>query len=168
MLDHNGYYEECFNDSTGSKVPFDRSFQCEDARIEFVLTVWNEAVYESVASRVNGNVYGAGQVGTVGTALGTESSQFVNGVIQPATQGTRAGGSIRLLINCPYAGQGAYVTEPICYNYPNAFLVDTTTIDSSSRFKKVKCTFQALPQWNWPTYAYVLFNQSRAGIPGTN
>ncbi len=141
-----------------------------DAHISGDVNVYNEDVYEAIVARVNGNPEGAIPAG-IGDLMG------LNSALPPfypwGTQGSSPGGGWRLTIICPYAGSGAMTTGPGgtmpgAYNFPLAWLMDTTSISLSTRYKRVRCIFRAINIWDAPNYQAVLFNHDGSGLPAYN
>ncbi len=144
-----GYFQDVPVDFA-AMTPVDVQMMGEDARISFVLTVWNEAVYAAIAARFNGAVRGAVTSLVVGSLLGLQ------------------GGAFRTLFYAPYAQFNQFATMPVAYNFPLAYLEGPTELELGTRFKKVRCTMRAFPQWNQTNYTYTLYNQSITGRPGPN
>jgi hypothetical protein len=169
VLHLNERHKEVVTD-LGGDVPFDICFSGEEAIITLTLTVWNQPIYESIACRVMQNAPytpGSGTKSKVGTLLGQQSSQLNPGVV-PQTQGTRVGGAFRLLLNCRYGQTAQYPDSPPAYNFPFAYLHQVNDLPMSSGFKKVRCTFRALPAYSVQDYSYILYNYDRTGLPGPN
>jgi len=166
----NSAWENVVSDVSGTGIPFDVQYMAEEAFIHTVLTVWNESVYEIAAGRVDGNVFGAGASLTCGTLMGAQSCTIGGSPTAPivGTQGSRSGGASRLCIKAPYQSMSAFASMPAAYNFPVAWLDTATDLELATRYKKIRCVWRAIPQWNQANYGWVLYNASVTGLPGTN
>lgn len=148
-------FEPVHND-LGGAVPFDKSYEGEEAFIGADLNRYNEAVYAGLAARPNslvpGAIRGLNTALDVGTLMLTEGKNIVVWVVFPffVKAAMRAGGM------------------PAGYRFPGCTVVGPDKLETGTRARKVHLLFHALRQWSPVTGAFLLYDHNVSGLPAVN
>jgi hypothetical protein len=125
-------YENVMNDFGGTRKPFDRIYEGEDALSVGILTRWNEPVYRALESIPNfGGVPGVNQPGDIGTMMITEGYAYTVW--------------LEFLFSSGRAGytKAAWVAGgfPAGYRFPFSWLEGPKERETGTRAGKIHLTF---------------------------
>jgi hypothetical protein len=147
-------WDPVFND-LGGKVPFDESFQGEEAFVNLDLNRYNEGVYAALAARPRPGQGTRGTMvfGDVGALALTENYVFT------------------LLIQFPYAVKAVMAAGgmPGGYRFPATVLAGPDQLfPLGTKPRKVNLMFHAIRVFNIQDQSFVLYDHNLSGLPAIN
>lgn len=152
---HRPAWKPVFNDIGGTEVPFDVSYQGEEAFTFADLTRWNEPVFSALQARPNfpGDVRGLNIPGDIGTLMLTEGRAY------------------QLFIFFPYVAKPAYASGgmPAGYRFVATFLEgpdELSELGTSPR--KINLIFHHIRGWDPKTQRFVCYDHAVGAMPAIN
>lgn len=148
-----GPQEPVYADFGGPAVAVDSQFMGEDATWGVTLIRYNEAVLNRVTARRRNGVIGFGEFGSIGSLMLAEGFAWQTVLFSP------------------------YVQKPIFantmnpgYNFPASFSLDVIEVPITTRAKRPRVLFQALPFFEVVNNAlvYTLYNTTIPALPSIN
>lgn len=145
--------------SLGGTVPFDWTYQGEEALIVANLTRWNENIYQAIAAKGRG---------PAALAAGGASGRGIDlaGEIGSLMVHERIGVTLTLVF--PYATKAAMAGQPLGYRFIFAQLENDELDRLGTEARSIPLVFRAARSFNSATGSFVLFDHNITGIPPIN
>lgn len=154
-------WEPEWNAIGGSKIPFDVSYQGEQAFIGADLNRFNEGVYLALAARPGtGSPPGTNAPGDRGTLLLTEGLAVAVWMVFPFGGGLPG-----------FAGKPVQIGGGLFggYRFPACYVKGPDKLGRlSTRSRKTFVLFHALSTWNPATMTFTCYDFNLAGLPAIN
>ena len=149
-ISENPEWEDVPADIAGSRVPQDVQFMSEQCFVSLDLKVWNQPVYNQIASRWNpySGTPGLMTVGSIGSLMIAENLAY------------------RLLVFPPYQALKPVMSGLRPYNFQRAWLAGPDDINPfGMRAMKQRMIFRAIPPYPDGSGNRLLYNQDASGKP---
>ena len=143
-------FEPVMNDIGGTRKPFDRLYQGEDALSIGVLTRWNETVYQFMASIPSAGVFpGICNLGNIGTLMITEGFAY------------------EVYLQFPYAAKTLFSANgmPPGYRFPFSYLEGPIEQERGTKPNKRHLTFYHGRGYDPSTGGFLLYDFNMTPIP---
>jgi hypothetical protein len=141
-------YKDIFNDIGGRKVPFDKQWQGDYAVITAVLNRFDYAIYNELATIIQGNsTPGAQAPNVLGSILGQE------GLYQ------------QLYVKFPYQALSAFAALPPGYRFPGASFEGPDDFVIGLEDQKIAVMWVANRVYNNSNQSMLLYDFQMGGVP---
>ena len=158
----NPQYEALMNDFSGTKIPFDFSWEGEDSQISMVLTRWNEPVALRMEAKPNPATAAIG--GTPPSAPGSWFLRDVGALM--GFEGFAWQLWLVRVFGALIANKAAYVGNGMLpgKHYPQCIIWAPETEEQGTAPMKRHFMYYAWPQYRPAIQQFVLYDQNYAGI----
>ena len=147
------FYEDVKSDLQGPMATTDVQMMGAECWISLDLKIWNEDVWQTVASRA-----------FAGSGSAVAEGYYPSGSIGALVE--LEGLTYRLLVYMPYGSKTAFLMagQRICYNFQNAYLAGPDDVDPlATRAEKIRVVFRALLSRDPVSGDNLLYNQDYSG-----
>jgi hypothetical protein len=152
-IDIRAGWEPVMNDLAGTKVPFDMSYQGEEAILSGTLTRWNEAVVAAMAARWNAQASFLG-----GPQRGSENT-FARGTLM-----LTEGAAFPIWLNFPLSSIAAFATLPDGYRFAAGFLESPDRLEPGTRPYKIQMIWHCLAVFTPSNGSFLLYDHDMSAV----
>jgi hypothetical protein len=139
-------WEDVMTDYGGTKIPADVQFMGEQAFITADLVRYNENILNKLRARAFDNLTGTVAENLMGSLM------------------VGQGQSQKLSLVCPYSAITHFSgSQNSGYTFGAAWLADAITLETGTRYARVRCIWRCVPVWDWVANSATLYTNTATG-----